>query len=128
MSQNILINDGPRRFYRPKDPGYGRVLSHRLSDARAHAGLGQAELARRIGIPASSISHFEAGRRKPSLNSLYKLAEALDVSTDYLLGRTSDRTAHLDREHFLRLGDMDRNEREILLEIAKVLSKRERKK
>ena len=116
-----------RRIYRPKDPGYGRVLPHRLSDARVHAGLEQAELARRIDIPASSISHFEAGRRKPSLNSLYKLAEALAVSTDYLLGRTSDRAAHLDREHFLRLGDMDKNEREIMLEIAKVLSTRARK-
>ena len=104
MSQNILIKDGPRRIYRPKDPGYGRVLPHRLSDARSHAGLDQAELARRIGIPASSISHFEAGRRKPNLNSLYKLAEALDVSTDYLLGRTSDRAAHLDPGAFSPAG------------------------
>ncbi len=109
------------------DPGYSRHLPRRLSDARSHAGLEQAELARRIGIPASSVSHFEAGRRRPSLHNLYKLAEALDVSTDYLLGRTSDRAAHLDRDHFLRLGDMDKNEREIMVEIAKVLSKRVRK-
>ena len=85
------LESGVRRVYRPKDPGYGRVLPNRLFDARSHAGLEQAELLRRIGIPTSSISHFEAGHRKPRLNSLYKLAEALDVSTDYLLGRTSDR-------------------------------------
>ena len=127
MSQKYPVEITTQRIYRPKDPGYWRVLPNRLSDARSHAGLEQAELGRRIGIPASSISHFEAGRRKPSLNSIYKIAEALDVSTDYLLGRTSDRAAHLDREHFLRLGDMDRNEREIMLEIAKVLSKRARK-
>ena len=128
MSEKCPVEITARRIYRAKDPGYWRALTNRLSDARCHAGLDQAELARRIGIPASSISHFEAGRRRPSLNSLCKIAEALDVSTDYLLGRTSDRAAHLDREHFLRLGDMDKNEREIMLEIAMVLSKRVRKR
>ena len=127
MSQKFVYADTARRICPPKDPGYWRVLPDRLADARSHAGLEQAELGRRISIPASSISHFEAGRRRPSLNSLFKIAEALDVSADYLLGRTSDRAAHLDREHFLRLGDMDNNEREIMLEIAKMLSKRARR-
>jgi transcriptional regulator with XRE-family HTH domain len=33
------------------------------------------------------LSHFEAGARKPSFENLKRLAGALDVSTDYLLGR-----------------------------------------
>ena len=105
----------------------GVTLARRLQEARSLNHLEQAELAQRIGVPASSISHFEGGRRKPNVENLFKLAEALDVSVDYLMGRTGDRAAHLDRETFFRLGDMDRNERDIMMEIANVLASRSRK-
>ena len=49
--------------------------------------MSQAELARVAGLPSSSIAHFESGARKPSFDSLGKLATALKVTTDYLLGR-----------------------------------------
>jgi transcriptional regulator with XRE-family HTH domain len=42
----------------------------------------------------SAISHFETGRRKPSFDNLKRLADALRVSTDYLLGRTNDPEGH----------------------------------
>ena len=49
--------------------------------------MSQAELAKAAGLPASSIAHFEGGTRKPSFDSLGKLATALNVTADYLLGR-----------------------------------------
>ena len=49
--------------------------------------MSQAELGRAAGLPPSSIAHFEAGSRKPSFDSLRKLANALNVTTDYLVGR-----------------------------------------
>ncbi len=49
--------------------------------------MGQSQLAEKAGLPSSSISHFEAGARKPSFDNLRRLATALDVTTDYLLGR-----------------------------------------
>lgn len=49
----------------------------------------QAELGLRAGLGAASVSHFETGQRAPSLESLVKLADALEVSTDVLLGRAS---------------------------------------
>lgn len=52
--------------------------------------LSQAELAERSGLQASAISHFETGSRKPSFDNLRRLAEALSVTTDYLLGRESE--------------------------------------
>ena len=94
------------------------------------------QIPRRTGAGGTCAAHRYTGvvdlafRGRPSqaeLNSLYELAEALDVNTDCLLGRTGDRVAHLDRKHFLRLGGMDKNEPEIMLEIAKVLSKQVRK-
>ena len=50
----------------------------------------QADLARAIGLPPSSIAHFESGARKPSFDNLRKLANALNVTTDYLVGRADD--------------------------------------
>jgi transcriptional regulator with XRE-family HTH domain len=50
----------------------------------------QAELASRAGLPPSSIAHFETGSRKPSFETLRRLANALEVTTDYLLGRVED--------------------------------------
>ena len=49
--------------------------------------MSQVELARVTGLPSTSIAHFERGTRKPSYESLRKLAIALNVSADYLLGR-----------------------------------------
>lgn len=50
--------------------------------------LSQSELAKRSGLAPSAVSHFETGARKPSFANLRRLSDALDVTTDYLLGRT----------------------------------------
>lgn len=57
----------------------------RLTDCRAMRGLSQQELAERTGIDAGNISNYESGNRKPSVDNLEKLADALAVSTDCLL-------------------------------------------
>ena len=41
-------------------------------------------------MPVSSISHFERGRRKPNWDTLKRLADGLEVSIDYLFGRTEN--------------------------------------
>lgn len=69
-----------------------RDFAARLLTARDALGLTQVQLADRANLPGTAISHFEAGTRKPSFDSLRKLAIALDVSTDWLLCRTDDRT------------------------------------
>ncbi len=63
------------------------IFAERLKAVRELRGLSQTQLAEKAGLPASSVSHFEAGARKPSFDNLKRLAEALDVTTDYLLGR-----------------------------------------
>ena len=67
------------------------VFKDRLRSARETLGqMTQADLARAIGLPPSSIAHFESGARKPSFDNLRKLANALNVTTDYLVGRADD--------------------------------------
>lgn len=67
-----------------------QVFPARLRAAREQRDLKQNELASRSGLQTSAISHFETGTRKPSFDNLRRLADALDVTTDYLLGRVDD--------------------------------------
>ena len=64
------------------------IFKERLKKARDLRGLSQAQLAAKTGLPPASVSHFESGPRKPSFDNLKALASALDVTTDYLLGRS----------------------------------------
>jgi len=59
----------------------------KLKECRDALGWSQAQLARYAGLEPSAISHFETGRRTPSIANLIKLADALTVTTDTLLGR-----------------------------------------
>lgn len=65
-------------------------FGERLKKARTFREMDQAQLAEAAGLPPSSISHFEANSRKPSFDNLRRLAGALDVTTDYLLGRVEE--------------------------------------
>lgn len=69
------------------------IFPARLREAREARQLSQGDLAKRAALQVSAISHFETGGRKPSFDNLKKLAEALNVSTDYLLGRVSKMNA-----------------------------------
>ena len=70
-----------------------KVFAQRLRYVREQVRqLTQSQLGQLSGLPATSISHFEKedGVRKPSFDNLRSLAKALDVTSDYLLGRTED--------------------------------------
>jgi len=69
------------------------IFPNRLRGVRELRNLTQAQLATRSGLQPSAISHFEAGTRKPSFENLRRLAMAVEVATDYLLGRVSDPTS-----------------------------------
>ena len=58
----------------------------RLKEIRKMRKMTQHELAEKSGMPSTSIAHFEAGYRKPSLENFYKLVVVLNISADYLLG------------------------------------------
>lgn len=63
-------------------------FTSRLREARAARKLSQSELALRANLQPAAISLFETGARKPSFDNLKRLADALRVTTDYLLGRS----------------------------------------
>jgi transcriptional regulator with XRE-family HTH domain len=97
------------------------VFPERLRAAREKRGLSQGELAARAGLQASAISHFETGSRKPSFDNLRRLADALNVTTDYLLGRVTEAEALAGSDklhrHLERLTSADRDIAEDFLKL-----------
>jgi transcriptional regulator with XRE-family HTH domain len=70
------------------------LFGQRVARARNLRRFTQEQLAQKSGVPAAVISHFETGvRSSASADNLVKLADALRVSVDYLLGRTDDMAA-----------------------------------
>ena len=60
-------------------------MGARIAALRRNAGLSQAELAQRLQVSASAMGMYEQGRREPSAQTLVTMAQALGVTTDYLL-------------------------------------------
>ena len=59
--------------------------------------LTQAQMGARAMVGSASISHFETGQRTPTIETLIKLADALNVTVDSLLGRAPlEHSAHVD--------------------------------
>ena len=70
-----------------------QVFARRLAIARRGLEMSQEELSRRSGLPASAISHYESGRRSPSLDNLVRIIRAMPgVNANWLLGLTGDKT------------------------------------
>lgn len=57
---------------------------------RKQANLTQAQLAEKVGVSKTSIASWENDYYSPEGENLYNLADTLNVSVDYLLGRTDD--------------------------------------
>lgn len=63
---------------------------HILKTLRKDQGWTQREVADRLGIHCTTYTKYETGASEPSFDMLEKLASLFDVSTDYLLGRSSN--------------------------------------
>ena len=93
-------------------------FAERMIAARKARGLNQTELAKLAGLQPAAIGHFEKNRRKPSFANVRALAKALNVSSDYLLGRASsmegattafrgeENLSNADREHIQMMIDL----------------------
>ena len=52
--------------------------------------MSQVILADKLGVSQRTVSHYENGTSEPSLQTLCKIAEIFDISTDALLGYIRD--------------------------------------
>jgi len=63
----------------------------RLKQLREGNGDSQYTFADKFGISQSTIGNWEAGKREPNFETLLNLADYFNVSTDYLLGRETQK-------------------------------------
>lgn len=61
-------------------------FSDKIRLLRISKSMNQKELAKTVGISQPFLSDIEKGKRKPSIDVLQKLCDALSCSADYLLG------------------------------------------
>ena len=65
---------------------YSKIIAMRLKEARILTGFTQTEIQTALGIPKTSLSHYENGRMCPTLETLGALAVFYGVSIDWLFG------------------------------------------
>ena len=62
-------------------------LGRRMLRKRKERGMSQGAFAVKSGLNPGAVSMFEHGVRRPNIDNLVRIARALNVSTDWLLGR-----------------------------------------
>ncbi len=73
------------------------MIADRIKNLRISCGMTQSDLARKLNITRSSVNAWEMGISTPSTTYVVELSQLFHVSTDYLLGLSSNVT--LDVSH-----------------------------
>lgn len=72
------------------------TFGERLNQVRKEHGKTAQGMAEMLGIGLRSYRAYESGDREPYFSTLIKIADYLDVSTDYLLCRDEFLAKHAD--------------------------------
>lgn len=63
-------------------------LGDRIRNLRDSEDIQQVDFAKKIGVSNVVLSRYESGERRPDYDTLLRIADFFDVTTDYLLGKT----------------------------------------
>lgn len=77
-----------------------KIFPTRLREAMDAAGMNQNKLAKAIRVRRQTISNYTLGQSSPDCEVLAKIASALNVSTDYLVGLADEPSPNLDLAKF----------------------------
>ncbi|MFW5761713.1 MAG: helix-turn-helix domain-containing protein [Cyclobacteriaceae bacterium] len=80
------------------------TFGQKMAFCRKERKFSQAELGKRSGINGDIIGKYERGEMKPSIETAKKLADALEISLDYLVGEGDLKV--LDKKTLQRLEDI----------------------
>lgn len=98
-------------------------LGKKIKTVRCNSGLTQENLAELVGCNTSHISNIENNYTKLSLNVLLAIANALNVSIDYLLSsQLKSSSKILNQEILNKLEKCDDMDREKILKIIDVIT------
>lgn len=94
------------------------TFGKRIQELRKQRGWSQPELAKKIGTSGAIIGRYERGQMTPSIEVARKLADAFEVTVDYLVGADSLPSALKDRtmlERWQALEGLSADDRERIL-------------
>lgn len=74
------------------------TFANRLRQEREKLGLMQKEMAQKLDIPPNTYNGYETGKRSPNLEVAKHISDTLEISVDYLLGRTDKRSLHIEEK------------------------------
>ena len=95
-------------------------IGQRIRKFRKAYNLSQEELAEKIGISTTHMSHIETGNTKLSLTVFVDIANALSVQTDELLHDITEQNKTPLKQEFIELlNSCSSQELSIILEIVK---------
>jgi transcriptional regulator with XRE-family HTH domain len=105
-----------------------RKLGRKIRDARERSELSQEKLAERLSISRASIVNVEAGRQRPPLHVLWKIAEALGTELVLLIPRrdelaVSANPVRLDRATIKQIEDAANGDPNAMKELTGLVSK-----
>lgn len=99
------------------------VDGNRIREARKNLGLSQQAVADKIGVSKVTICWYESGERTPSLEKFLKLAEALNLSLDELVGQEINVVAEDETDYHIKLNKKDIEIITILKEKSEIYKK-----
>lgn len=76
-------------------------FSERLKKLRKEAGLTQVDVANKLGISQQAYASWERGVKKPTQDNLVKISQVLNVSVDYLVGNSEEKSDDLENIELL---------------------------
>ena len=71
------------------------MIADTIKERSEQSGLSQTQLAKRLNITRSSVCAWEQGLSCPTAQYLIELATLFRVSTDYILGLSTEQTINL---------------------------------
>ena len=89
----------------------------RLLEARKRTGLSQEDMARHLGTKGPAIGRYERDEMKPSIEVAAKMADLLEVSLDYLVGKTDVEIDQTTLEHILEVSRLSEEDRQHIFSV-----------
>ena len=104
-----------------------KLMGERLKKARIEKGYTQEKLAEILKVSIAYVSRIETGKTNINLKRLNELCGILDTTESYILdGASSSSEDYLNNELGLLLKDFSASDKELLYQIANIISDKQK--
>lgn len=93
QNEQISVDEVKKSLYNKNEKrGDNLEIGNRIAELRKEKGVSRVQFAQQIGIPSTTLRNYETGVREPGHSFIVQMAKEFNVSTDYLLGLTDNRS------------------------------------